>query len=345
MKSGYYNRSIGDLKKRLASSIPHDLLKELHTKRSVRHFEVALRQLLFFSAAFACGWHFETLWVRIPTALVLGFIVFDGTVLLHEVVHKNVFVGESARGYRLLGLAYALPSGISPSQFTRWHLDHHLELGSSVDDPKRAYLSPKRNARWLKLLYATPVLFPIYFRAARRETRTYPAELQERIRAERLGAIALHLAVAAAIAYFGGTARLVWLYVVPVFLVFPPAFALNRLGQHYDIVPGEPAKWATRMKKSRFWEFAYLWSNYHLEHHYFPAVPFYELPRLNDALIPFFDREGVRERTYRALVYDWIVRNRTPHTDWRREASAAPAEDLNEGSPGAGIPPDPLHAD
>ena len=30
------------------------------------------------------------------------------------------------------------PSGISASQFTRWHLDHHAELGSDEDDPKRA---------------------------------------------------------------------------------------------------------------------------------------------------------------------------------------------------------------
>ena len=49
-------------------------------------------------------------------------------------------------------------------------LDHHAELGSDVGDPKRHHLSPKRNARWFKLLYATPALFPIYFRAARRET-------------------------------------------------------------------------------------------------------------------------------------------------------------------------------
>ncbi|MEO6323427.1 MAG: fatty acid desaturase [Thermoanaerobaculia bacterium] len=325
MKSGHYSRSIGDLKKRLAASIPHERLKELHTKHPARHFAVAVRQLLLFSAAFSCAWRFESLWVRIPAALVLGFIVFDGTVLLHEVVHKTVFVGEAARGYRLLGLAYALPSGISPSQFTRWHLDHHLELGSSVDDPKRAYLSPKRNARWLKLLYATPALFPIYFRAAKRETAGYPPELQRRIRAERLGAIALHLTAAAVIAYFGGAARLLWLYLVPVFLVFPPAFALNRLGQHYDIVPGEPAKWATRMKRSRFWEVVYLWSNYHLEHHYFPAVPFYELPALNHELVPFFEKEGVRARTYRALVFDWIVRNRRPHTDWSQEPDPQPA--------------------
>ena len=316
MKSGYYHHAIGDLRKRLTAAVPHEALKELHRKSPARHFAVAMRQLVVFAGAFTLSWHFESLWVRVPCALVLGFVVFDGTVLLHEVVHKSVFDGDRPRAYRFLGLLYALPSGISPTQFTRWHLDHHAELGSSLDDPKRAHLSPKRNARWLKLLYATPALFPIYFRAARIETATYAEPVRRRIRNERFAATSLHVLVAAAIFLFGGPARLLWLWAVPVLFVFPPAFALNRLGQHYDIVPLEPAKWGTRMARAPLWEFVYLWSNLHLEHHYFPAVPFYSLPALNSSLEPFFTQEGITARTYRELLRGWIVENRVPHTDW-----------------------------
>lgn len=326
MKSGYWAHAIGDLRKRLTAAVPHDVLRELHRKSPARHFAVALRQLVLFASAFALGWRFESLWVRAVCALVLGTVVFDGTVLLHEVVHKAVFDGDWPHAYRILGLLYALPSGISPAQFTRWHLDHHAELGSATDDPKRAHLSPKRNARWLKLLYATPALFPIYFRAARRETATYPETLRRRISGERIAAIGLHVLFAAAIGFFGGTSRLLWLWAVPVFFVFPPAFALNRLGQHYDIVPGEPARWGTRMARSPFWELVYLWSHLHLEHHYFPAVPFYRLPALSSALEPFFAREGIPARTYRELLRGWIVENRTPHSDWHTPSSpSAPA--------------------
>ena len=332
MKGGHYWRSIGDLKRRLNAAVPHDVLKVLHRKEPVRHFAVVARQVILFAAAFVLGWQVETLWVRVPCALVLGFIVFDETILLHEVVHKAVFDGDRPLSYRLLGLAYALPSGISATQFTRWHLDHHNELGSSTDDPKRAHLSPKRNARWLKLLYATPALFPIYFRAARKETATYPIDVQRAIRLERITAISLHLSVAAAIWALGGFDRLLWLYAIPVFFVFPPAFTLNRLGQHYDIVPAEPSKWSTRMVRSRFWEVAFLWSNYHLEHHYFPAVPFYRLPALNAALTPFFEAEGIPARTYRGLLWDWFVRNKTPHSDFRSEGAPEAAESRPAGS-------------
>ena len=40
--------------------------------------------------------------------------------------------------------------------------------------------------RWYKLLYCTPALFPIYFRAARREAATYPAPLQRTIAGETI---------------------------------------------------------------------------------------------------------------------------------------------------------------
>src|SRR6266496_66812 len=96
-------------------------------------------------------------------------------------------------------LILAAASGISSLQFTRWHLTHHAELGDFEADPKRHYLSPKINKAWYKLLYFTPALFPIYFRAARRETVTYPPALQRRIAWERRGTIAFHLAVMAAI--------------------------------------------------------------------------------------------------------------------------------------------------
>ena len=75
------------------------------------------------------------------------------------------------------------------------------------------------------------------------------------------------------------------------------------------------------MARSPLWEFVYLWSNLHLEHHYFPAVPFYRLPALSTALEPFLQQEGIPARTYRELLKGWIVENRVPHSDWHAPAS------------------------
>src|SRR5260221_2998110 len=318
--ASYYDQHARQLKRDLAAEVPTEALRELHQKRPLLHAVVAVANFAALALAGIAIVHFQHWYFWLPCAVIAGFAVFDFTVLLHEVVHRAVLIKASERGYRFLGLLYAVPSGISASQFTRWHLDHHAGLGSPEEDPKRHYLSPKINARWLKFLYFTPALFPIYFRAAKRETVGYEPELQRRIAVERLGTILFQLGVLAAIALIGGWWIAFQLYMVPVFFVFPVAFALNRVGQHYDIDPTDPAKWATLVKGSWFWDAAYLFSNYHLEHHYFPRVPFYNLPKLQKLLLPFYAQRGMAAHGYGELFWGYVILNRKPHTNWEETA-------------------------
>src|SRR2546425_8742483 len=322
-KQHYYAAHTAELRRELGNLLPKDQLRELHRKAGWRHLLVLFRQFgLFFGASYLLI-RAENPWIWIPVAFVQGFTIFNFTVLLHEVVHNIVLEGKHERLNAFLGWLYAFPSGISRTQFTKWHLDHHAELGSADDDPKRNKLSPKLNKRWYKLLYFSPALFPIYFRAARKETATYPEALQWQIAFERRVSILAHLSVLALIWAFFGFAATARTYLIPVFFIFPIAFTLNRLGQHYDIDPADPAKWGTLMRGHWFWDFAFLNSNYHLEHHYFVGVPFYRLPALQRALTPFYERHGMRWQNYSGLLYGWLVENRAPHTDWARKAPAA----------------------
>lgn len=321
----YYADHATALKRDLASRIPADALRELHQKRPLLHAAIATALVTVLLGSAAAIVTFNRWYVWLPFAVVAGFAVFDFTVLLHEVVHRAVLERTSDPRYRVLGLLYAMPSGISASQFEKWHLDHHAGLGSDEEDPKRHYLSPKRNVRWLKALYFTPALFPIYFRAAAKETTSYPADLRKRIARERLATVLFQLSILSAIALFGGWFVAFKLYMVPVFFVFPVAFALNRLGQHYDIDPADPAKWSTLVKATPFWNAAFLFSNLHLEHHYFPGVPFYNLPKLQKLLWSFYEERGIRAHGYGDLLWNWLVLNRRPHSKWEPASNANPA--------------------
>src|SRR5262249_52541494 len=208
----YWTKASRDLRHRLNEAVPHDVLKELHKKSPVRHLAVAARQLLLLAAASPTAWRFPQPWIWIPAALVSGWTIFNFTVLLHEAVHHAIFNGPHPRGDRVLGLLYAVPSGLSALQFTRWHLTHHAELGDAEADPKRHYLSPKINEPWFKLLYFTPALFPIYFRAAAKENASYPLDLRRRIAVERTATIAFQLAVMAVLLWAGGASVLARVY-------------------------------------------------------------------------------------------------------------------------------------
>ncbi len=291
-------------------------VRALHRARPALHFAVVARQVLL-SVLTAVGlWKLTSPWLWVPLALLQGFHILSFIILLHEWVHDSIFQRPHPRWMRLLGWLYALPSSISATQFARWHLDHHYELGSTGDDPKRAYLTPKIVTRWYKALYLTPALFVIYSRASAREARSYPPALRRRIAWERGVNIALHLALAAGLWAAGGFGLAARVHLVPLFLGFPIAFTVNRLGQHYDINPADPLQWSTLVRSQPVWNFLFLWSNFHLEHHYYPRVPCYRLPVLHRSLARLYADRGMRYRGMGEILWQWFGRNRVPHTNW-----------------------------
>jgi fatty acid desaturase len=147
VKSHYYSQHAVALRAELGAAISRDQMREFHRKSPARHFVVSIRQFAILVLATVGLIRSSNPLIWIPLAFLQGLTVFNFTILLHEVVHHTIFERRRASLERVLGLLYAIPCGISASQFTRWHLDHHAELGSDEDDPKRHHLSPKINAR------------------------------------------------------------------------------------------------------------------------------------------------------------------------------------------------------
>jgi fatty acid desaturase len=316
VKPKSYWKAVGPFKELLHKTVSAEQLVALSEKKPEIHLAYAARQ---FGIVLVCSvllYREQPWWIALPLIVLQGFTFFNMTTLLHEVVHSAIFKKPWPAAERVLGLLYASTSGISASQFTRWHLDHHDNLGTNDLDPKRHWLSPKRNKRWFKALYCTPALMVIYFRAAANEVRTYPAELRKVIARERMATITMQLTVGGLLWYFGGLGAMLRVWFLPYFLVFPVAFTLNRLGQHYNIDPTNPLKWSTVMRPSRIWDFLFVYSNYHAEHHYFPRVPFYNLRKLHMILRPMYAELGMKPHTYRDILWEWFVLNRAPHTNW-----------------------------
>ena len=198
-RQGNWQRRAASVVREAAGTVGRDRLRDLQRKSAPCHAAMTSGWLATgaLGVALAAQATRPVLW---PLGIALaGLFAFSGTVLLHEVLHGLVFAARRPRAERLLAWVYAWPSGISPAQFTRWHLDHHAELGDSEADPKRHHLSPQRNSRLVKLLYWTPALFPIYFRAAQREAETWEPVLQRRVGAERWSGLALHVGLAIAL--------------------------------------------------------------------------------------------------------------------------------------------------
>jgi fatty acid desaturase len=318
MKTKSYDPFNLEIQRRIRTHLDAAEIKTLHERSAWKHFALLARQVLLLVGIGAAAYHVSNPWVWIPLAVLQGFVILSFIILLHEQVHNAIFARRRPRVERVLGLLYGLPSGISATQFKRWHLDHHNELGSETEDPKRAYLTPKIVTRWYKFLYMTPALFVIYSIASGREARSYPAGLRRTINLEKAAAIGLHALFAWWLWSHAGFEIWARVHFVPLFLTFPFAFTLNRLGQHYAIDPGDPAKWSTLVNSHWFWDRIFVYSNLHLEHHYLVGVPCYNLPRLNRALQGFYREIGHEPYGYGRILYHWFIRNAVPHTRWSR---------------------------
>jgi fatty acid desaturase len=336
-----YDRTVNpEIQRRLREFLTREDILALHRRSAWRHFALTLQQTVLLAGVGFLLYRATNPWIWIPLAVFQGFVILSFIILLHEQVHNLIFARRRPLAERLLGLYYALPSAISATQFRRWHLDHHSELGTLDDDPKRAYLSPRRVARWYKALYMTPALFVIYSIASARAARRYPASLRRIIHLEKWIFMGLHVVFAAWLWSQAGFEAWARVHGVPLFVAFPFAFTLNRLGQHYAIDPTDPAKWSTLVKSHPFWNWIFVYSNFHLEHHYLIGVPAYNLPALQKRLLPFYERIGLKPMGFGRILYYWFVKNRAPHTNWLEPApGSAPAAGAAAGSAAGAVPP------
>ena len=104
-RRSYWADQTGDLRARLAAAVPAEELKRLHRRRPLLHFLVLGWQFLLLFGGGAIAWRASEWWIWLPAALVVGFTVFNFTVMLHEVVHELVF---GASGHR------RIPGAASP---------------------------------------------------------------------------------------------------------------------------------------------------------------------------------------------------------------------------------------
>lgn len=314
----FWAKNTKDLINEIKNEIGEENLKKISEKKPVIHFFYSLRQWFFLIFATYFLIKTENIFLILFFSAFSGLAIFNFLTLLHEALHNLIFKKKNQFLNDFLSILYSLPTTISPTQFTRWHLDHHAQLGSEVEDPKRHQLAPKKNSRLLKILYFTPALFFIYFNAQRKENKKYPENILKKIKKERLFFIFLHIIFVFLLIYFGNFYTFLKAYFLPLFIFFPLFFGINRMGQHYARSSEEPIGWTTFIPGSFFWDFLFLKSNYHLEHHLLPMVPFYNLKKLQKLLLNFYEKKKMISYNFLELFYLFIFKNKEIYTIWKK---------------------------
>lgn len=240
---------------------------------------------------------------------MVGTVIHDAC---HNVAHRNRIVNA------MLGHGSALMLCFSFPVFTRVHMQHHAHVNDPDNDPD--HVVSTMGPLWF--INARFLYHEVYF-FKRRLWRKF--ELGEWIIARSLLAVVLVCAY-----HFGFIGYIYNFWFVPLALVG------LALGLFFDYLPHRPFQERNRWKNARVYpsnilNWLIMGQNYHLIHHLWPSIPWYNYRPVYHAMKPLLDQKGSpqclgilqSEQDLRGVIYDVFIGFRFHK---RRSPAEAPTE-------------------
>lgn len=201
------------------------------------------------------------------------------------------------------GFLCGAPVLISVSVYRALHLLHHA-YGHTERDPNDIETVSRKGIPLLLLYYALLVAGTILYLPHVAIEGLKAAHGRERARITlEYAAILSGLAAAWALLPTGAMVRL-WL--IPL-VIAAQVTNLRSPAEHGLTSSGSPFTASRSVRSNALVRFVFCNLNYHLEHHLFPSVPWYNLPRVHELLRPEYRRAGASiYGSYAAFLVDFF---------------------------------------
>ena len=245
----------------------------------------------------------DSWWVYIPGYIVIGLLIHGMANFMHEGIHGTLF--RLKRWDRWYGFLMGAPAMFPLTAYGINHLLHH-KYNRTERDPDE-FTNVTKNRKLLSVFfYAWIVLgmamYSFHFPYVALKHAT-PAE-RRRIFVER-GILLLILgSVLGAAWWFGYLGAVAHVWLIPLAVA---AFLGNVRGwaEHTLTVPGNLLTETRTVTSNRLFSFLNINLNYHLEHHLFPGVPWYNLPKVHRILRDDYAAAGASiYRSYTRFLFD-----------------------------------------
>ena len=277
-------------------------IRNLYRVRPRRNFVVLLFLALWGGSA-ALVLAVPSWPVRLVGYLAMGASLHALGILMHEAVHGNFF--RRRAWDRWAAFLLGLPILVSGAAYRVTHLLHHRFTRGERDPDEFANYFHHRNGLAV-FFYVWGVLGLLVFlvhvpiNAWRRGTRP-----------ERVAVLLEYAAIV--LLYAAGIVAAVRLDLLPALLhvwLIPMAVSsaivnLRGWSEHMLTQPGHPLTHTRTVTSNRVVRFLLCNLNYHLEHHLFPGIPWYNLPQVHALLRDEYARAGAFVyRSYAVFLWD-----------------------------------------
>lgn len=286
--------------------LPPEVIRELSVLRPCRAVAALAVEWLAIAAAIALC---EILWSPLVYALTVVWIGARQhalTVLGHEAAHFRLLPDHRWNDW-VGNVAAFWPTFVAVENYRQFHGEHHRFTGMPQDGNRRIWrthtAAGELAAEWTfpksrvglalmilrRAVFATGLFWIVRGLGAAVVLRRSWAQVMIRL--------VYYAAIVGGLAIAGLTREFLLYWIVP-FCTTHIAFQYIRLVcEHSAVASADPAFALTRTTLARWWE---RWLivprniHYHIEHHWYPSVPFYNLPALHRRLMaqPGFSRHA-----------------------------------------------------
>lgn len=304
------------------SSEKRRAIRDLH-RLEHRH---NLRLLLFFAlygvAAYSM-WTIDSMLVQAAGTFGIVSAMVGFTVFVHEAAHGLLFKGRIVNGLAvfLCGLPILLPA----TAFRTNHTGHHARRSSNSDPDEVAF--PRLEKLRSRFTYCLAFLAKASAFITILPVSSI-ARSKGKARLQTTAEYALFAAFFTALFWFSPFA-IVWkLWLLPL-LVAAILTQMRAIAEHGATTRGDVFTATRTVVSNRFVSFMMGNINYHLEHHLFPAVPWYNLPKVHELLQDEYRRAGCSVyRSYTEFFRDFLKVFRTGLIPYARLISREIREEL-----------------
>ena len=293
--------------------LPREVLAPLTRIDPLRSTLAVAQTFALIAAVGVLAVAFWSWWTALAAIVLMAPLAHALFILAHDAAHYRLY--ETRWLNDLVGRCCGTLAGLSMCTYRVIHRLHHNHLYGPEDPdialhggyPRgRAYLARKLAKDLMGLTAWKTYAYFFGAPAANADTNTAARPLDDtspRLRQaasrDRWGVLAFHVSMPAVAFATGWGWYYVLLWMVPLATVLQVIFRLRAICEHGALSDYSSPLTAARTNLPNWWQRYLLFPhhvNYHIEHHLYPAVPHYNLPRLHRELNAHGVLEGAEIR-------------------------------------------------
>lgn len=252
-----------------------------------------------------------SLWALALLAPLLGISAYKLTILMHDCSHMTLFRRQTANA--LVGQVCAGILGADFKQFTRIHWLHHRYLSEATDPQRPDYVNLREASPWQIVWHLMRPLvgYNLFFKVIQyatgemiRSDKGRPESADRVMRPMLLPIVLAQGLIVAVITGFGEMWGLAVFY--PVCAGTIGLFLSQTRGFAEHVAPaGAASDRFIRSHRPNWLDNAVFFTlnfNYHLEHHLYPSMPSWQLPRFHQMVVEdSYDQETLSPSVWQTI--------------------------------------------